>query len=373
VSQSLSRWQAAVLGLVVLTTTVGGVAGLVAVAANQGVWRETFELTVGFPDVHDVTPGTPVRVRGLDAGQVVAIDYPDTDAPTAAVVVKLKLDAKYRGRVYADATATIQSTGLLGSKVISVSPGTPAAGPLTGDRLTAARSADPAAAAEKLVAVADEAEKLLKEVRTGNGTLARLVQDDTLYHDLKGVAKKADSAVSTVEKEAANVRGVVRDGQETLRSVKQGTDALQRMPIVRSYVEDATAILVRPTHRREAINYNTHDLFEPGTAILTETGKAHLEAVVERLKGLTNDKAEVAFAALCDPADPSQTPASAGELTKKQAEAAAEFLKARGAHKLGWWSRRKVVSVGLGTGPSPLVSPDVLPASYLQVLVFYPQ
>ena len=111
------------------------------------------------------------------------------------------------------------------------------------------------------------------------------MQDDSLYTDLKSVAKKADTAVGTVEAEAKNVRGLVRDGQETLRSVRQGTDALQKLPIVRGYVEDATAILVRPTCRREAINYSTADLFEPGSAILTEVGKGHLEAAAERLKG----------------------------------------------------------------------------------------
>jgi len=44
-----------------------------------------------------------------------------------------------------------------------------------------------------------------------------------------------------------------------------------------------------------------------------------------------NDKAEVVIAARCDPEDKTQTASSAGDgiLTKKQAEVAVEFLRAR--------------------------------------------
>jgi len=187
------------------------------------------------------------------------------------------------------------------------------------------------------------------------------------------VAKKADAAVGKVETEMAGVRGFVADGRETLLSVKQGTDAIQRMPIVRSYVEDAAALMARPNCRRDAASYNTTDLFEPGTAILTEGGKAHLNFVVEWLKGVRDDKAEVVVAALCDPNDSGQTAASAVELTKKQSEAVVDYLKATGAHKMGWWTRRKMTPLGLGTGPSPVVEKEPLPPSYVQVLLFAPQ
>jgi phospholipid/cholesterol/gamma-HCH transport system substrate-binding protein len=381
VSQNMTRWQAAILGIVVLASVAVGGVGLVAVAARQGVWAETFEVSVGFPDANDIKPGTPVRIRGVEAGQVVGVEYPDRDGPDATVTVRLRLDAKFRGRLFADGSAQVQANGMLGSKVVAVNPGSPAAGPLpAGGSLRASKSLDMAATAEKLAAVADEAEKLLKDIRSGNGTLGKLVQDDSLYDDLKGlageargIAKRAEAAVGKVEEEMAGVRGFVADGRETLRSVKQGTDAMQRLPLVRSYVEDATALLVRPTCRREARAYNTADLFEPGTAIISASGRYHLSKVAEWLKGVPHDKAEVVVAALCDPNDRSQTTASAGELTRKQAEAVVEFLKDSGAHKMGWWSRRKMTAIGLGTGPSPVVERDPLPPSYLQVLLFTPQ
>src|SRR5262245_21737077 len=120
VSQSLSRWQAAVLGLVVVAALGLGGYGVARIADKQGLWADTFEVSVGFPEAHDVTPGTPVRVRGVDAGQVVAVEYPDHDGPAAEVTVRMHLDRRFASRLYADATAQIQSSGLLGAKVISI-------------------------------------------------------------------------------------------------------------------------------------------------------------------------------------------------------------------------------------------------------------
>jgi phospholipid/cholesterol/gamma-HCH transport system substrate-binding protein len=400
VSHSLSRWQAVVLGLVVvLAVGLAGV-GLTQIAARQGLWADTFEVAVGFPEVHDVGPGTPVRVRGVDAGQVVAVEYPDHDGPDAAVTVRMKLDARYAGRLYADASAQVHANGLLGSKVVAISPGRPTAGPLADGRLRAAEAPDLAKAAARLEAVAgkigdaaDEAKQLVHDARNGKGTLGKLIKDDELYTDLKGLAadsreavqdarqmvRQANSAIGRVEGEVDNVQRFVADGRDTLRSVKQGTDAMQRLPIVRGYVEDAAAILVRPTCRREAATYSAAHLFDPGTAILSDEGRAHLMYVVEWLKGVQDDRAEVVAVAQCDPNDRSQTSASATELTKKQAEAVVEFLKAHGVHRIGWGSRigiasgRKMTPVGLGFGPSPVVERDPLPPSHVQVLLFTPQ
>lgn len=393
-SQSLSRWQAVALGLVVVAAVALAGGALARIAARQGLWADTFELTVGFPEAHDVGPGTPVRVRGVDAGQVVAVEYPDTDEPGAAVTLRLRLDTRFQGRLYGDAAAQIHSTGLLGSKVVAVSPGTPAAGLLADGRLRPADTPDFAQAAAQLRdaarriddtaarvgAAADEAQLLVKEVRTGQGTLSRLVNDDDLYRELKGLAKdsrgvvrRADAALGTVDGQVTSVEKFVTDGRETLRSVRQGTDAMQRLPIVRSYVEDAAAVLVRPTHRREVLTYNTADLFEPGTAVMTEAGRDHLTAAADWLKRVENDDAEVAVTALCDPDDRTQTAASAAELTRKQAESVVAFLKDSKAHKIGWVSRRTITPVGLGFGPSPVVEPGPLPPSYLQVVLFTPR
>ena len=400
-SQSLSRWQAVVLGFVVVIALVLGSYGVVRIADKQGLWADTVELTAGFPEAHDVTPGTPVRLRGVDVGQVVAVEYPDHDDPGAEVTVRMKLQAKYAPRVYADASAQIHSSGLLGSKVISIQPGDSKKGVRADGRVKGVKPFDMNEAVAEVRDLAKEAKSTAAEVKSlakdtretvasakgvidgvkdSNGTLAKLIRDDDLYEDARGtltdvrkLVARADKAVGTLEGEMGNLHWFVADGRDTLKSVKQGSDALGKMPIVRSYVEDATALLVRPTMTRERWPFQSNDLFEPGTATLTPGGMAHMNNVANFVKANKNSAAEVVIAGFFDPDDKSQTTAAALELTKKQAESVANHLKACGVHKLGVITRRKMTPIGLGTSASPVVETEKLPPSRVEVLLFTPR
>lgn len=384
-TESLSRAQAAVLGLVVLAAGAAGAYGLVRVG-DRHAFRGAAELSVGFPEAHDVGPGMPVRVRGVDAGEVVAVEYPDHDGPGAEVTVRLRVKKELASRLYADAAARVLSGGVFGAKVVAIDPGTPASGPLAGGRLKGLPPAglDQAVAEARAVAaevksLAADARGLVKEVRTSDGTFNKLVKDDELYHDLKGLTadaraaiRRADGAVGAVQGEVANLKGFVADGRDTLRSVKQGTDAIGKLPVIRSYVEDAAALLVRPAMRRDRQVFPAGDLFLAKTAILTETGANRLDGAAEWLASVGDKRAELVVVAYSDPADPDQTPASALEMTRKQAEVAVEFFRSRGLHKLGWTARRKMTPLGMGQNPSPVVERDRLPGSHLQVLLFTP-
>ena len=392
-SQSLTRKQSILLGLVVLVALALGSYGVARVGNKQGLWADTIDVAVGFPEAHDIAPGTPVRIRGVDAGQVVAVEYPDSDEPGAEVTVRMKLQAKYAGRLHADASAAIHSAGVFGSKVIALNPGTPASGTLVSGRVRGLKPfsmdeavtelRDTANEVKKLAtdvkATSTEARGLIQDVRESDGTLAKLLKDDDLYRDLKEIAgdtktmvKRTDKAIGTVETEMAGLKGFVSDGRETLRSVKQGTDAVAKLPIIRGYVENSNALLIRPAHHRERMVYNAGDLFHAKSAIVSESGNGHLEKVANWLRGVGNDKAEVVIVSFSDPADPDQTPASALEMTRKQSEVAIEFLKARGVHKLGWTTRRKMTPLGMGMNPSPVVEKESLPVSNLQILLFAP-
>lgn len=378
-SQSLSRWQAVALGLVVVASLGLGAFGIARIAQKQGLWADTFEVTAGFPEVHDVTPGTPVRIRGLDAGQVIAIEYPDHDGPGAEVTVRMRLDSRFASRIYSDATAQIQSSGLLGSKVISVNPGSPNSGALASGRLRGLKpfNLDEAVAevrgtAAEMRGLAGEAKGLVKDVRESNGTVMKLIRDDDIYQDAKALIGRADKAVGTLEGEVTGLRSFIQDGRETLRSVKQGTDAIGKVPIIRNYVENSVELMVRPNHHREMWPYKTKDLFEPGTAILSYDGQVHLNNLTHTLRANGHKQADIVVAAFWDPEDKGQTPASATELTRKQAEAVVGHLKLCNIHKIGTFARRKITPLGMGTSPSPVVEAEQFPPCLVQVIMFTP-
>ena len=379
-TQSLNRVQAIILGLVI-TIALGLVfTGMAAIGRKQGLWSDTTEITVQFPEVHGITPGTPVRIRGMEVGYVSSIDYPTLDGPLAAVTLRMKVDSKYSSRIYADALAQVHSIGLLGSNVIAIQPGSPTSGPLVEGRLSAKATRDLYHEAAKLGAAADEVSALVRDARHGNGTLSRLLHDESLYSEITGltkdsraVVKRASDAVDVAEKKADEVDQFVKDGRVTLRSFKQGADAVQSLPIIRDYVVDAKKILLRSDCVRDDVTYLITDLFEPNTAILTEDGKQHLLSVANWVRSVKNPKAEIVIVAQGDSTAKEISPDEAYEQSRKQAEVVTDFLKANKAFKVGWFSSRKATALGLGQSPSPVGVQKDPTTSLLQVIVFTPQ
>jgi phospholipid/cholesterol/gamma-HCH transport system substrate-binding protein len=175
--------------------------------------------------------------------------------------------------------------------------------------------------------------------------------------------------ISTLEQ----TRKLVESSQAAARSIQQDTEAVKRLPIVRSYVDDATALLVRPAHVRHRQYLPAAALFEPHRAVLTADGRQRLDEIGQWLSGLRVKGSDVVVAAYADPkAEP--TPAAAHTLTQKQSEVICDYLKSQHkAQKIGMLTWRDVKPLGLGTDPPPIPADPGLPPARVEVLVFVPQ
>jgi phospholipid/cholesterol/gamma-HCH transport system substrate-binding protein len=335
VSRSLSRVQAVLLGLVVLGGLALGAVGLFAVGSRQWLWGDTFHLQVGFPQVRGVEAGTKVRVKGMNAGEVEAVQPPA--APGGPVLVRLRLDGQFRSLVRADATAQIVGEGMIGSRVVEITPGSDAASPVHDGATIASR---PSAELGDVVA---QIGGVVDDLRANKGSLERLIN---------------------------GVERMTHQGTSTLESIQQDADAIKRMPIVRSYVQDARALLIRPECERYRQAYRETELFEPGKAILTAQGRQRLDALAPWLDGLKHKGSDVVVASYAANGDA----ALARDVTQKQSEAVVGYLKDNHAvQKMGWFSSRKVRPIGLGTGAAPQTDAAALPAPRIEVLVFVPR
>jgi phospholipid/cholesterol/gamma-HCH transport system substrate-binding protein len=74
-----------------------------------------------FINLAGLTSGAKVRVSGMDAGQVLAIEVPDS--PSSRFRVKWRIDAKLGGLIRIDSVVTIGTEGIVGGTYLSVGPG----------------------------------------------------------------------------------------------------------------------------------------------------------------------------------------------------------------------------------------------------------
>ena len=336
-SRSLSRWQAVLLGLVVLLGLGLGGVGLFLVGSRSWFAGDSFHVRTGFKAVQGVEPGTRVRVQGIDAGEVVAVEPPAT--PGGDVVLRLRIDGKMRSLIRADATVQIVSEGLIGGKVIEVHPGTDKADPVQDNAVLASQPTT------ELADVLAEVKTTLRNVRDGEGTVG------------------------------TELVGTLQQTRATMEAFEKTGNAVRKLPIVRGYDKDAQSLLVRPDCERVRTVFAEGDLFEPGRSALTAPGKQRLDAVAEKLKGsLRHDGADLVVAACADPKS-AVSPSLARALTESQSTAVVSYLKDHHSiQKAGWVSWRDTTALGLGTSPYPGEEKDAkLPPARVEVLVFVPQ
>ncbi len=347
-SRSLTRLQALFLGTTLLLGVGLAVLGLFAVGSRGWFGKDALHVRVGFREIRGVEVGTRVRIQGMDAGEVVAITPPEE--PDGPVTLRLRLKSDFRRLVRTDSTVQIVSEGMIGGKVLEIhggprKPGVPSE-PAGDDALLAG---EPSRELNDLIGQVGET---LKGIQGGEGTLGKLARDQKAY----------DALVA-----------LLVQGKDTLGSIQQDAEAVKRLPLVNRYVEDPTALLVRPNCERNRQVFAEAALFEPGRAVLTSQGRQRLDELAPWLEGLKHKGSEVVVAAYADPHG--TVPGSVAlALTRQQSEVVCEYLKDHhSVQKLGWFSSRKVTAVGLGAGPPPAPERDSLPPARVEVLVFVPQ
>src|SRR4030095_5931938 len=95
--------------------------GMFLIGDRHQLFARHIEYYSEFVNLAGLTNGAKVRVAGMDAGQVLAIDVPYS--PPSRFRVRWKINAKLGGLVRTDSVATIGTEGLVGGTYLSIRSG----------------------------------------------------------------------------------------------------------------------------------------------------------------------------------------------------------------------------------------------------------
>lgn len=93
--------------------------GIYFIGQNQNLFSSTFRLRTHFSNVGGLQVGNNVRFSGIDVGTVKEISF----VSDSVVAVSLALKEEVQKYIKTDAVASIGSDGLMGDKVLTISPG----------------------------------------------------------------------------------------------------------------------------------------------------------------------------------------------------------------------------------------------------------
>lgn len=225
------------LGLVVAGALV------FVIGDERHMFNRKVVLHTQFHDVGGLRTGSPVRMGGVNVGQVTAVRFSnDPHDPDLHVDLEIVDDALVRVR--RNSVAVVASKGLLGDKALDITIGDPSQPSLhNGDTIrgqdsdeigNAIRNAtglldrantvmDNIVAATRplgneqlgndIIALAHDLRTVMNQVATGNGTVGRLLRDDAMANQVAGTLASAQQTMREMQGTMSQVQAMAHDAR----------------------------------------------------------------------------------------------------------------------------------------------------------------
>ncbi|MDP5201417.1 MlaD family protein [Flavobacterium sp. DG2-3] len=167
------------------------------IGKQQNLFGSTFHITSQFKTVSGLEVGNNVRFSGINVGTVEQIQLKND----STVVVVLVMKEEVRKFIKTDATASIGSDGLMGDKVLTISPGAKSQKVIEDNGQLASVDGiemhDIMKSVKKSVdnigVISDEIAIFSHSMNNGNGALARLVKDDKMANSVSNTLSNLET------------------------------------------------------------------------------------------------------------------------------------------------------------------------------------
>lgn len=263
----LKQLEGARLGIFIFIGTILLVISIFMLGSKENLFIRTIEVKTYFNQIEGLKPGAPVRLSGYDIGSVSSISL--VDEQSGNVEVKMRIDNRLKHFIRLDSRAAVETEGLVGKKIISISPGPPNLAVI--DEGGIIQSKDPiniASIVEESEAVISylrdltkDLSEIVRKVNQGEGTIGKIVNDDRLYNAAVRITNNADKSLTvlterlseitdiivntsgSIEAIVANVDTAIFDARNLLNRVEQGEGALGLL-IADQSVADSIQIII---------------------------------------------------------------------------------------------------------------------------------
>lgn len=190
-SQKQLKWSQLRVGLtVIISSLVLGVL-LFLMSGTSGLLSHRITLVSFFDNAEGLRVGAPVRLSGVDIGNVSAIRIvPDKDKQLTPVEVIMKVSTKYSFNLRRDSVTSLDTAGVLGETYMDIDS-VQAIGPpaQNGDTLPTQVHPDfnevvrsSQSTLQNMDALLKRADRILAFAESGKGSLGKLIYDPTLYN-----------------------------------------------------------------------------------------------------------------------------------------------------------------------------------------------
>jgi phospholipid/cholesterol/gamma-HCH transport system substrate-binding protein len=206
-SQKQLKWSQLRVGITVIVASVTLAVLVFLMSGTSGLFTKRITLQSYFDNASGLREGAPVRLSGVDIGNVVKIRIvPDKDKRLTPVEVIMKVSTRYNFNLRRDSVTSLDTAGVLGETYLDIDS-SQAAGPVVqdGDTLTTQVHPDfnqvvraSQSTLENMDALLKRADRILAFAESGKGSLGKLIYDPTLYNRLSATVADLQGMVDEI-------------------------------------------------------------------------------------------------------------------------------------------------------------------------------
>jgi phospholipid/cholesterol/gamma-HCH transport system substrate-binding protein len=189
-SQKQLKWSQLRVGITVIVASLTLMLLLFLMSNTAGLLTPRITIRSYFDNAEGLREGAPVRLSGVDIGNVTHIRIvPDKDKKLTPVEVTMKVSTKYGYDLHRDSVTSLDTAGVLGETYLDIDS-TQAVGGLARDGDTLPTQVHPdfnqvvrasQSTLENVQTLVNRADRILTFAESGKGSLGKLIYDPTLY------------------------------------------------------------------------------------------------------------------------------------------------------------------------------------------------
>lgn len=290
----LKHLEGAKLGLFIFLGTVLLVVAIFLIGSKDSLFSDNISVKSYFDNVEGLRTGAAVRLNGLSVGSVSDVRLLDLNQYRVEVTMRINRDVQQFIRL--DSEASIETEGIIGSKIVVISPGSRENATVTDGGTIVSKSAvnmnQIIAETQDIMIYMKELTKefaqVLGKVNKGEGTIGKLVNDDQLYIETVKIVKSADTSLNRMVNRLEKMSGFIIDLGTGVESIVGNVDsaAIDLRNLIGSIEngEGALGALIADESVYDSIKTVIHNLTKT-----TYAAKNGTEAFAENMEALKHN------------------------------------------------------------------------------------
>ena len=233
-SQKQLKWSQLKVGITVIVAAITlGV--LTVLMSGGGFFTNKIKLKSYFDDANGLRVGAPVRLSGVDIGNVTAISVV-SNQPLTPVEVTTKVVTKYDFNLRKDSVTLLSTAGVLGETYLNIDSSHATQGPAQdGDVLRSQQVPDFSdmvrsgqSTLQNMDALLKRMDRIIGFVESGQGSVGKLIYDPSLYNRVNSTVADFQKLVAEISNGQGSLGKLI--GDDELYNKANGTiDKVNKM------------------------------------------------------------------------------------------------------------------------------------------------